>query len=71
MEQKKGGPQLPQLPPFKPSLSQILPLADLGRKKNPWRPEIQGEENSCIRQNQILAMIHSQEVAPTYSDFGL
>lgn len=40
-----GGPQLPQLPPFKPPLSQILPLADLGRKKNPWRPEIQEEEN--------------------------
>lgn len=40
-----GGPPLPQLPPFKPPLSQILPVADLGRNKNPWRPEIQGEEN--------------------------
>lgn len=67
-----GGPQLPQLPPFKPPLSQILPLADLGRKKKSLETRNSGRrKSSCIRQNRILAMIHSQEGPSTYSDFGL
>lgn len=62
-----GGPPLPQLPPFKPPLSQILPVAD--QEEQPLETRNPGRRKSGIRQNRILAMIHSQEGPPTYSDF--